>query len=196
MEGVIKEFIIFMGDVNWLLAPDWISAVASVFLVYIAYKWKNQHRGKLEMDLAIKILRIVHRIQAHLSLFPTVYKGDERLDSYEFIREYPDEFVSLVKSLTNEKWPLVAPLVSELYAEGAAGKGLLGDMVFENIRSLVSSLNSLDPEYRSTYKPTIKEMNGEDLTAEEFTERVKRNSILQLPSKILCLENEFSKIIK
>ncbi len=193
---ITKKF----SEIDWSTTPSWISAVATLSLAIIAGKgvhaWKKEHKGKLKLDSAREILKLVHQIQGRLNLEPVAYKGDKRIEPSEFIKNYPNEFFETVQSKAKKEWEIVDPLISDLYAEGIGSRRLLGKTITENIGVMVSYLRALNPNRESTYKLSPEEMNGEELSAEQFSERVTKNAVLKLPAMIVCLEDELSKSIE
>lgn len=200
MEEITCTITNIFSEIDWSSIPNWISAVATFWLATIAAlgvkAWKKEHEGKLKLDSAREVLKIVHQIQGHLWLEPVVYKGDKRIEPGVFIKDFPDHFAETVQSSAETKWVVVEPLISDLYAEGIGSRMLLGKKVSENIRDMVSYFRALDPKRESTYKPGPTEMNGEALSADQFSERVTRNAVLKLPAMITRLEDELSTIFE
>ena len=198
IEELTCQITMVLTIIDWAVVPDWISAIATFCLAYIALRgvraWQKEHRGKSRFNASRDILKIVHQLQGYLWLEPVAYKGAERLEPETFVELYPNEFIKTVKNQAKQKWMDIEPLISELYAEGVGSKALLGEGISEDIRILISSFKTLDPNRISKYKPSSGEMGGEEISVEQFAEKVLNNSILNLPEKITNLEKQLSKL--
>lgn len=187
----------FFCEIDWAVIPDWINAVATIILIVVACvslnTWKNEYKARVKDEAARKILGLIYQIQSHFWLEPVGFLGDKRLAPEVIISQHPERFIQTVASQAKVNWNIALPLLSTLKSEFPIAKLTFGNAMQDKLRTLVSYLEALRPGYSSNYTPTPTEMNGETLTADQFTERIIHNSVLKIPKLISEIENELDQ---